>query len=206
MFEQLADLIRQVYDIPSIIAWGGYGILAAIIFAETGLMFGFFLPGDSLLVTAGLFAATGQLDFLMLNLILVPAAIIGDALGYFIGSRMGKTLYSRPDSFFFRRSHLLKAKAFYEKHGGKTIIMARFIPVVRTFAPVVAGVAEMPYLRFASFNIIGGLLWVVGLTSIGYGLGRVIPNLEKYLYILVAIVILLSFTPVFYEWWKEHKK
>src|SRR3989344_1310802 len=139
MLEFFSNFIHSVYDVPALIAWGGYTVLALIIFAETGLMFGFFLPGDSLLITAGLFAATGQLDFLMLNLILVPAAILGDALSYLIGSKLGKALYDRPDSVFFRRSHLLKAKAFYEKHGGKTIIMARFVPVVLTFAPVVAG-------------------------------------------------------------------
>jgi membrane-associated protein len=206
MLEFLSNFINAVYDVPALIAWGGYGILAAIIFAETGLMFGFFLPGDSLLVTAGLFAATGQLDLSLLILFLFPAAVLGDALGYLIGSKMGHALYSRPDSLFFRRSHLLKAKAFYEKHGGKTIIMARFVPVVRTFAPVVAGVAEMPYSKFAVYNITGAFLWVAGLTSAGFFLGRVIPNVESHLNVIIALVIILSFLPAVHEWHKERKK
>lgn len=206
MLDQITGLLLKVYDLPALIQWAGYAGLAFIVFAETGLFFGFFLPGDSLLVTAGLFAATGYLDILLLNAMLIPAAIIGDAVGFAFGARVGKALYSRPDSFFFRRSHLLRAKAFYEKHGGKTIVFARFVPVVRTFAPIVAGAAEMPYSRFALYNITGGALWIMSTTLIGYFLGRVIPDIERHLFIIVAIVIVLSFLPAIKEYLAEQKK
>lgn len=205
MLDQITALVLKVYDIPALIAWAGYAGLAFIVFAETGLFFGFFLPGDSLLISAGLFAAAGHLDILLLNAILIPAAIVGDAVGYAFGSRFGRKLYERKDSFFFRRSHLMRAKAFYEKHGGKTIVLARFVPVVRTFAPIVAGVAEMPYSKFASYNIFGGILWVAGTTLLGYFLGRVIPDIEKHLLIIIGVVIVLSFLPVVKEYWKERK-
>jgi membrane-associated protein len=158
-------------------------------------MVGFFLPGDSLLVTAGLFAAKGDLDIVWLNLALVAAAIIGDATGYWIGYRAGQALYSRPNSFFFRRQHLIRTHEFYEKHGGKTIIIARFIPILRTFAPVVAGAADMTYRRFALFNIVGGILWVTSMTLTGYFLGLAIPDIDKHLHLVVAAVIFLSLLP-----------
>jgi len=205
MIDQITGLFLKVYDLPALIQWAGYAGLAFIVFAETGLFFGFFLPGDSLLVTAGLFAAAGHLDIVLLNLILIPAAIIGDAFGYFFGSRVGRRLYEQKDSFFFRRSHLLRAKAFYEKHGGKTIVLARFVPLVRTFAPIVAGAAGMPYSKFASYNVVGGILWVMGTTLLGYFLGSVIPDIEKHLPYVVAIVILLSFLPVIKEYLDERK-
>jgi membrane-associated protein len=134
----IQDFFRTVYNVPELIRWGGLVGLILIVFAETGLMIGFFLPGDSLLVTAGLFAARGDLDILWLNLALMAAAVLGDATGYWIGKRTGEALYSRPNSFFFRRQHLIKTHEFYEKHGGKTIVIARFMPILRTFAPVVA--------------------------------------------------------------------
>ncbi len=205
MLDYLTGLFLKFYDIPALIALGGYVGLALIVFAETGLMVGFFLPGDSLLITAGLFAALGQLDIVLLNAILIPAAVLGDAFGYWFGSRVGRRLYERKDSFFFRRSHLLHAKAFYEKHGGKTIVLARFVPVVRTFAPIVAGVAEMPYSKFAPYNIFGAILWVGGTTLLGFSLGRVIPDIEKHLLIVIGVVIVLSFLPVFKEFWEERK-
>jgi len=174
---------------------GGILGMFVIVFAETGLLIGFFLPGDSLLVTAGLFAASGQLDILWLNLSLMAAAILGDATGYWIGYRAGMAIYSRPDSFFFRRRHLTAAHAFYEKHGGKTIIIARFMPIIRTFAPVVAGAGTMSYRRFAAYNVIGGIGWVASMTLIGYFLGRAVPNLDQHLHELVAVVIFLSLLP-----------
>jgi membrane-associated protein len=186
---------RTVYNVPELIRLGGMTGLVLVIFAETGLMVGFFLPGDSLLVTAGLFAARGNLDITWLNLALCAAAVLGDATGYWIGYRAGKALYSRPNSFFFRREHLIKTHEFYERHGGKTIVIARFMPIIRTFAPVVAGAASMTYRRFAAYNVAGGVAWVLSMTLTGYYLGRSVPNIDKNLHLLVAGVIFLSLLP-----------
>jgi membrane-associated protein len=191
----IEQFFRTVYNVPELIRIGGLIGLVVVVFAETGLMVGFFLPGDSLLVTAGLFAAKGDLDIVWLNLALMAAAVVGDATGYWIGFRAGKALYSRPNSFFFRREHLLKTHEFYEKHGGKTIVIARFMPILRTFAPVVAGAASMTYRRFAIFNITGGIAWVASMTLTGYFLGRVIPDIDKRLHLVVAVVIFLSLLP-----------
>jgi membrane-associated protein len=186
----------QIPSLDEIIVWGGYIGLFAIIFAETGLLIGFFLPGDSLLVTAGLFAARGELDIVLLNVLLIIAAISGDAVGYSIGLRAGHALFNRPQSRFFRRDHLLKTRAFYEKYGGITIVLARFMPFARTFAPVVAGIAEMKYRRFALFNITGGVGWIVSMTLTGYFLGRAIPGIEQHIEIVIAVVIFLSILPL----------
>lgn len=193
--ELIQDLFRTLYNVPELIRLGGLLGLVLIVFAETGLMVGFFLPGDSLLVTAGLFAAKGDLDIVWLNVCVIAAAILGDAVGYWIGYRTGKALYSRPNSFLFRREHLLKTHEFYEKHGGKTIVIARFMPIVRTFAPVVAGAATMTYRRFAVYNVAGGVLWVLSMTLTGYFLGLVVPNIDRHIHIVVAVVILLSLVP-----------
>jgi len=206
MLEQLAAFFAKLYDLPALVQWAGYVGLALIVFAETGLLIGFFLPGDSLLVTAGLFAATGYFNIFLLLAILIPAAIIGDAVGYFIGARIGTSLYCRPDSFFFRKSHLQKAKAFYDKHGAKTIILARFVPLVRTFAPVVAGASGMPYARFAVYNIVGGILWVAGMVLLGYFLGKTIPDVDRYLLPVIGAIVLLSLLPVIREYLSHTKK
>ena len=179
MFEWVMDLLRQIYDVEGIIRWGGLLMLVAIVFAETGLMIGFFLPGDSLLVTAGVFAALGQLNIWAVNGLLIVAAIVGDTVGYWFGRRVGPALFRRPKSLLFNPDHLRRAHDFYEKHGGKTIIIARFMPIIRTFAPIVAGMGEMQYRRFLSFNVFGGLLWVISMTGIGYFLGR-IPGVRAY--------------------------
>jgi membrane-associated protein len=200
VYDLIEGFFKTVYNVPELIRWGGLIGLILVVFAETGLMIGFFLPGDSLLVTAGLFAAKGDLNIWTLNVSLVLAAIIGDALGYWIGYRTGKALYSRPNSFFFRRDHLIKTHEFYEKHGGKTIIIARFMPIVRTFAPVVAGAAEMTYRQFAVYNVIGGFLWVTSMTLTGYFLGKVVPNVEKHLHVLIAGIIFLSLLPAIIAW------
>ena len=201
----IVSLITTPEGFREMIAWGGYIVLFAIIFAETGLLVGFFLPGDSLLVTAGLLASTDAfgLDIVALNALLIPAAIIGDAVGYTIGYRSGKRLLARPDSRFFKREHLDKTQAFYDKHGGKTIVLARFVPLIRTFAPVVAGVARMPYRTFAVFNITGGILWIMSTTLLGYFLGRSIPNIEKYIHYVIGVVILLSIIPIIVEFVKH---
>jgi membrane-associated protein len=200
-------LFEFLRDPRQLVEWGGYIGLTLIIFMETGLLIGFFLPGDSLLVTAGLLAATGvvNLDLLILNLLLIPAAIIGDAVGYWIGRRAGRALFQREDSRFFKRKHLLHTQAFYERHGGKTIVMARFIPIVRTFAPVVAGVAEMPYRRFAAFNIFGGIGWIVSMTCLGYFLGTVIPGIDQHIELLALVIIAISLIPIGIEWLRHRR-
>jgi membrane-associated protein len=200
MKDLVTEFFRTVYNVPELIRLGGLLGLVLVVFAETGLMIGFFLPGDSLLVTAGLFAAKGDLDILWLNVALIAAAIVGDATGYWIGYRTGKALYNRPNSFFFRRQHLIKTHEFYEKHGGKTIVIARFMPILRTFAPVVAGAAEMTYRRFALYNILGGIGWVTSMTLTGYFLGLAVPDLEKHIHIVVAVVIFLSLLPALIAW------
>jgi membrane-associated protein len=196
------SFFRTVYNVPELIRYAGLIGLIAIVFAETGLMVGFFLPGDSLLITAGLFAAKGDLNIWTLNIALVLAAIIGDATGYYIGRTTGKALYSRPNSLLFRRDHLIKTHEFYEKHGGKTIVIARFMPIARTFAPVVAGAAEMTYRSFAVYNIIGAFLWVLSMTLTGYFLGVMVPDIEKQIHKVVIVVIFLSLLPAGIAWLK----
>ena len=196
--------LLDLYSHPELlIAWGGYTALLVIVFSETGLLVGFFLPGDSLLVTAGLLSATQPdlLDIRLLNLLLIPAAILGDATGYWIGHKTGPRIYDRPNSRFFKKEHLLATKAFYEKHGGKTIIIARFMPFARTFAPVVAGVAQMGYRKFATYNIIGGVAWILSMTLTGYLLGN-IPNASKYVHLIIFGVVFLSISPGLYAFAK----
>jgi membrane-associated protein len=190
----LREIFHRLTDVETLVRVGGLTAMTAVIFAETGLMIGFFLPGDSLLVTAGVFAAAGQLDIWTLNVVLVIAAIVGDTVGYWIGRRAGPALFRRPKSLLFNPEHLRRAHEFYEKHGGKTIILARFMPIVRTFAPVVAGMGRMDYRRFVSFNVFGGLLWVVSMTLTGYFLGQ-IPGVREHIEIVIVIVIFLSILP-----------
>lgn len=200
MIDFIESAFRALYNVPELIRIGGIVGLIAIVFAETGLMIGFFLPGDSLLVTAGLFAARGDLDIVWLNVSLIAAAIVGDATGYWIGFRAGRALYKRPNSILFRREHLVKTEEFYARHGGKTIVIARFMPIVRTFAPVVAGTARMGYRRFAAYNISGGALWVTSMTLTGYWLGRAVPGIERNIHLVVAAVIALSLLPAVIAW------
>lgn len=198
--DSLRQLLTSVFG-----GWHGYALLFAIVFSETGLLAGFFLPGDSLLFTVGVVAGAGGLDIIAINVVLIIAAIVGDATGYLLGRRAGKNIFNRPDSRLFRREHLLRTQEFYDKHGGKTIIYARFIPIVRTFAPFIAGVAEMNYSRFASFNIFGGIGWVVLMTSLGYVLGDneiVRKHFEK----VILGIIFLSVLPVVFEYLKSRKK
>ena len=193
----LPDWLAFLHDpvkLKELIAWGGYTVLFAIVFAETGLLIGFFLPGDSLLVTAGIMAGQGYLGIVPLMVLLAIAAITGDAVGYGIGLKTGPLIFNREQSFLFRRDYLLKTRAFYEKHGGKTIVIARFIPIIRTFAPVVAGVGQMRYRRFVSYNVFGGIGWVVSMCMAGYFMGK-IPGVDKYLHLIIAAVIVLSILP-----------
>jgi membrane-associated protein len=202
----ICTLLPQLPTLEEIIVWGGYIGLFAIVFSETGLLVGFFLPGDSLLVTAGLFAARGELDIVVLNALLIVAAISGDAVGYLIGLRAGHALFNRPQSRWFRRDHLLKTKEFYDKYGGITIILARFMPFARTFAPVVAGVAEMKYRRFAIFNFTGGTLWILSMTLIGYFLAKTFPGIEKNIEYVIAVVIFLSILPIIIKYIQHRMK
>jgi len=180
--------------LDQLIQWGGLSVLTAIIFSETGLLIGFFLPGDSLLVTAGVIAARGHIDITAMIMILCLAAVIGDATGYYLGRKMGPKIFTREDSMFFKKSHLIKTKAFYEKYGGKTIILARFVPIIRTFAPFIAGVAEMSYAKFAIYNITGGIGWITSMSLIGYYIGNRFP-----LKIVIPIVIFISILPIIFE-------
>jgi membrane-associated protein len=193
--ETLREWFHFLTDVKGLIQAGGYVGLTAIVFIETGLMVGFFLPGDSLLVTAGLFAAKGDLNIFYLNALLITAAILGDATGYYIGRKLGPALFRKEDSFFFKKKHLIATHEFYEKHGGKTIIIARFVPVIRTFAPVVAGVAGMGYRKFAMFNLVGGVGWVVSMTMLGYTLVKAFPATEKHIEVVIIVVIFLSILP-----------
>jgi membrane-associated protein len=206
MIETLTSFLHQVYDVEGIIRWGGMTLLIVIVFAETGLLIGFFLPGDSLLVTAGVFAAAGHLDIWMLLIAVSIAAVVGDQVGYFIGLRTGPRIFTREDSLLFKRAHLIRAHEFYEKHGGKTIILARFVPIIRTFAPVVAGVAEMDYRKFVTFNVVGGILWVWSTSLLGYSLGRVVPDIDRHIHIVIVVVVFLSLLPGVYEYWKARRE
>jgi len=198
--DTLRDWFHFLTDVRGLVQAGGYIGLAIIVFIETGLMVGFFLPGDSLLVTAGLFAAKGDLNIVFLNLLLMACAIAGDATGYFIGKKLGPALFRKEDSLLFKKKHLIATHEFYERHGGKTIIIARFIPVIRTFAPVVAGMAGMGYRRFALFNIIGGVAWVFSMTMLGYLLVTIFPATERHIEKVIIIVIFLSILPGIIEW------
>jgi len=204
--DTIGQWLHLLMDVEAIIRWGGILGITVVIFVETGLFFGFFLPGDSLLVTAGIIAAAGHLDIALLIVAATLAAIAGDQVGYTIGRRAGMALYRRPDSRFFKRAHLERARRFYARHGGKTIVLARFIPIVRTFAPAVAGAAAMRYRRFVTYNVAGGILWVFSMTGTGYFLGRMIPNVNAYLHIVIAIVVLLSISPGIIEWWRQRRR
>ena len=193
-------------DLEQLIETVGYIGLFLIVFAETGLLIGFFLPGDSLLLTAGLVASHGELNIWILIPVLLVAAVAGDATGYAIGHRMGPRLFSREESRFFKKSHLLRAERFYEKHGGKTIILARFIAFGRTFAPTIAGAANMPYYKFAFYNVIGALLWVLSMCLLGYFVGEAVPNVEVAFLGIVGIIILASVIPAAVHLLRERRK
>jgi membrane-associated protein len=202
----LYDLATGAYSLDDLIRWGGYIGLVVIVFTETGLLVGFFLPGDSLLITAGLVAATGTLDIWLINVLLIIAAIVGDSVGYAIGARMGPKLFTRPKSLLFNPRHVERTRVFYARHGAKTIVIARFVPMVRTFAPVVAGVAGMEYRRFLLYNVLGGVGWVTSMTWAGYLLGQTVPNINEHIHVVVAIVIVLSLIPIAIEIVKERRR
>jgi len=198
LLESILHFLRELYSpegLRQLILWGGPTLVCAIIFVETGLFVGFFLPGDSLLVTAGIFAGQG---FIALKWLLLPGilcAIAGDQLGYWIGRSAGPALYKREDSLFFRRSHLQRAHEFYEKYGGRAVILARFVPIVRTFCPPVAGAAQMKYSTYLTYDIFGGALWIGSMVLGGYLAGSRIPNIGKYIHVIIGVIILLSILP-----------
>lgn len=195
MGDIISSLLHPTATIQSAGSIGGYLILTAIIFSECGLLVGFFLPGDSVLFAAGVLAAQGLFNIWIVMALLLAAAIIGVSVGYGVGARWGRRLFDRADSRFFKKENLYKAEAFYEKHGGQALIITRFIPVIRTFVPVVAGIGRMPYHKLIFYNIIGGVIWVVGLVGMGYWLGEKVTNIDKYLLPIIAIIVFLSISP-----------
>ena len=203
MIQSLLDFLRTLTNPERLIhllstvmsGWWGYGMLTAIVFAETGLLVGFIFPGDSLLFTIGVVAGAGQLNLGVILLLLTCASMLGDWSGYLLGRRIGPAIFNRPDSRFFKQEYLHRTQAFYDKHGGKTIIYAKFVPIVRTFAPFVAGVANMRYLRFLSFDIFGGIGWVFSMTILGYVLGGV-PIVRRHFEKFVLLIIFVSLLPI----------
>ena len=191
----IVDLFHRLHNLTELVQWAGIFGLAAIIFSETGLLVGVFLPGDSLLVTAGLLAARGYLNVYALAPLLTVAAICGNSVGYFIGRATGPRIFNRENSLFFNKKHAIRAHEFYEKYGRKTIVLAQFMPIIRTFAPVVAGVGGMKFRQFITFNIIGAVVWIWSMVGIGYFLGSYIPGIDQHIEIVIAIVIFISILP-----------
>jgi len=206
MVHSILDFLRTLTDPERLIqllsgvmsGWLGYALLFAIVFSETGLLVGFFLPGDSLLFTVGVVAGAGGINIVVVNVVLAAAAMIGDTTGYFLGRSTGPRIFSRPDSRFFKREYVTRTQRFYEKHGGKTIIYARFVPIIRTFAAFVAGVAQMPYLRFLPFSICGGVGWVAFMTTLGYTLGKV-AFVRQYFDKVILLIVFISLLPAITE-------
>jgi membrane-associated protein len=199
-------ILTGAYTLDALIQWGGYILLVAIVFAETGLLVGCFLPGDSLLITAGLLAGAGKLDIWWLNILVIAAAIVGDSTGYAIGVRLGPRIFTREKSLLFNPKHVERTRRFYEKYGPKTIVIARFVPIIRTFAPVLAGVGVMRYRRFVTYNVVGGIGWVASMTGAGYVLGQTVPNISKHIHLLVIVIIILSVVPIAVEVYRERRK
>ena len=202
----LSSILSGHYSLDALIQWGGYLLLVAIVFAETGLLIGCFLPGDSLLITAGILAAAGHLNIWWINVLLITAAIVGDSVGYAIGARLGPRIFTREKSLLFNPKHVERTRLFYEKYGPKTIVIARFVPIIRTFAPVLAGVGVMAYRRFLFYNVAGGIGWVVSMSLAGYLLGQAVPNISKHMHVLVVVIIVLSCVPIAVEVYRERRK
>lgn len=206
--QSLLDLFHQLTNVRELVRVGGYVGLTGIIFAETGLLVGFFLPGDSLLVTAGLLASQPEygLNVYALGALLTVAAIVGNTVGYLIGRATGPRLFTRDDSLLFKKKHLYRAHEFYEKHGGKTLVLARFMPIVRTFVPVVAGLANMPFGAYTVYNVLGGVAWIWSMLFVGYFLGRSVPGIDKYIELMILVIVGLSVLPAVIAWWRERSK
>jgi len=206
--QTLLDLFHQLTNVRELVRVGGYVGLTAIIFAETGLLVGFFLPGDSLIVTAGLLSAQPQfgLNVYLLGVLLTVAAIIGNTVGYAIGRATGPRLFTRDDSLLFKKKHLYRAHDFYQKHGGRTLIIARFMPIVRTFVPVVAGLGNMPLKAYTAYNVLGAIAWIWSMLFIGHFLGRMVPGIDKHIEPMILVIIALSLLPGLISWRRERAK
>lgn len=192
-------------DLPTLIQSIGYLGVWGMIFAESGLLIGFFLPGDSLLFTAGFLASQQLLNLWLLIAGAAVCAVAGDSVGYLTGHRFGRRLFRREDSRFFHKDHLVRAQKFYDLHGGKALVLARFMPIVRTFAPITAGIGKMHYSSFLTYNLVGGVLWTFGLTLLGYFLGSVIPDVDRYLLPIVVTIIVISLLPSIFHLWQENR-
>jgi membrane-associated protein len=204
---QISDLFHRLRDLPALVAWAGYAGMAAIVFTETGLFVGFFLPGDSLLVTAGLLSSQGlPLNIYELGLLLTAAAILGDNTNYWIGRMTGASIFSREDSLLFKKKHVERAHEFYVKHGPKTVVLARFMPIIRTFAPLVAGVGKMDYRTFLTFSVLGGTAWIWSMLMLGYFLGAKVPGVAKHIELVIIAVIFLSILPGIISWWRQPER
>jgi membrane-associated protein len=203
--QAITDLFHRLSNLPELVQWAGLFGLAAIVFSETGLLIGVFLPGDSLLVTAGLLAARGYINVYALAPVLTVAAICGNSVGYFIGRATGPRIFNRENSLFFNKKHAIRAHEFYEKYGRKTIVLAQFMPIIRTFAPVVAGVGGMKFRTFITFNIMGAVLWIWSMVAIGYFLGSYIPGIDRHIEIVVAIVVFISLLPGLISWYRGRR-
>ncbi len=197
--DQLVQLLHTLLS-----GWVGYAAMFTVVFSETGLLVGFFLPGDSFLFTIGVVAGLGALDIVQINILLMMAAMMGDSTGYWLGRQTGPRIFNRPDSRLFKQEYVTRTKAFYDRYGGKTIILARFVPIVRTFAAFIAGVGQMPYTRFLPFSVCGGIGWVFLMTMLGYELGN-IPVVKKNLEITIILVIFVSLLPIFIEAYKARR-
>lgn len=200
----MQDILNLLNPITIIQTLGLIGVFISV-FAESGLLVGFFLPGDSLLFTAGFLASQNLFDIKVLAIGAFLAAVLGDSVGYWFGRAVGPQVFNKEDSFFFHKKYVEKSKKFYEKYGNKTIFLARFVPIVRTFAPIVAGVANMKYRNFITYNIIGGFIWSLGLVFSGYYLGQIIPNVDKYILPIILVIIFVSIIPVAWEIYKDRK-
>jgi membrane-associated protein len=204
------DFLKQLTDPESIIKYGGLALLLFVVFAETGLFVGFFLPGDNLIFIAGLLCATKpellNVSYPVLLLLMTLAAILGNVFGFWFGKKAGTALYSRKDSFFFRKSHLETTKAFYEKHGGKTLILGRFIPIIRTFAPIFAGVTNIEFRKFMLYNVIGALGWIGGISWTAFYLGKEFPGVQNHLGAIFISLIVLTAIPLVIAFVKSRKK
>jgi membrane-associated protein len=200
------ELLHRLRDLPALVQWAGYAGLFVIVFTETGLFFGFFLPGDSLLVTAGLLSSQGlPLDIRSLGALLSAAAILGDNTNYWIGRASGQRIFTREESLLFKPKHLHRAAEFYARHGAKTVVLARFMPIVRTFAPLVAGAARMHYRTFLTFSVIGGVSWIWSMLLIGYFLGSRFPGVSAHLELVIIVVVLISISPGIVSWLRTRR-
>jgi membrane-associated protein len=213
MIHEIVDFLRSLTNPDRLIhllstllsGWLGYAVLFGIVFSETGLLVGFFLPGDSLLFTVGVVAGAGQLDIIKVNIVLMMAAMLGDSTGYMLGRQTGPRIFNRPDSRLFKQDYVTRTKVFYERYGGKTIIFARFVPIVRTFAAFVAGVGQMPYLKFLPFSVCGGIGWVFLMTMLGFGLGNV-KFVHDHFDMVILGIIFISLLPTVIHAVKEHRR